>query len=212
MKAKRPIRILVVDDHFMVRIGLSASLNAESDMEVVAEVDNAQLAMKAYRQHNPDVVLMDLRLPGKNGVEATEELLAEFPNARVLMLSTYGEEEWAFRALKVGARGYVLKSVPREELLHATRTVSAGERYIEASVAKSVAARREHSSLTERELEVLKMIVKGLSNKEIANDHGVAEITIKLHVTHILEKLGASARTQATTLAIQRGIVNLDSD
>lgn len=207
MQNPKPIRILIVDDHFMVRMGLSASLNAEPDMETVAEVGSGEAAIDAYREHNPDVVIMDLRLPGMSGIEATKMMLREFPDAYILMLSTHGGEEGIYRALEAGARGYVLKSVVREELLRAIRTIHGGARYIDSVAAQCLAERTAHPTLTPRELEVLQLIVKGFSNKEIANHLNVAEVTIKLHVTHLLEKMGASDRTQAATLAIQRGIV-----
>ncbi len=211
MPNSKPIRILVVDDHFIVRMGLSASLNAEPDMLVVAEVSSGEAVPDAYRQHSPSVVLMDLHLPAMSGVEATMELLREFSDAHILMLSTFGEEEGIYRALQAGARGYVLKSVLRAELLQAIRNVHVGMHYLDTVSARCLAEKTIHPTLTARELEVLRMIVKGLSNKEIASHLNVAEVTIKLHVTHLLEKMGASGRTQAVTLAIQRGIVGLES-
>lgn len=211
MQAVKPIRILVVDDHFMVRMGLSASLGAEPDMTVVAEVSDGDAALAAYKEHTPNVVIMDLRLQKMNGVDATAALLREFPEAKVLMLSTYRGEEGIYRSLRFGARGFILKTVQREELLRAVRTVHSGGRYVDSVAAQCLAERTSHPDLTGRELEVLRMVVKGLSNKEIAQQLDVAEVTIKLHVTHVLEKMGASDRTQAATLAIQRGIV-LDFD
>lgn len=211
MRNSKHIRILVVDDHFIVRMGLSASLNAEPDMLVVAEVSSGEAVLDAYRQHSPSVVLMDLHLPRMSGVDATMELLREFSQAHILMLSTFGEEEGIHRALQAGARGYVLKSVLRGELLQAIRNVHVGMHYVDSVAARCLAEKTIHPTLTAREFEVLRMIVKGLSNKEIAHHLNLAEVTIKLHVTHLLEKMGASGRTQAVTLAIQRGIVGLDS-
>lgn len=207
MEAIKAIRILVVDDHFMVRMGLAASLSAEADMEVVAEVSDGEAALKAFRELGPAIVIMDLRLQGMSGVDAMIALLREFPGARVLMLSTYRGEEGIYRSLQAGARGYVLKTVQREELLRAIRTIHCGGHYVDSVAAQCLAQRTAHPDLTPRELEVLQMIVRGLSNKEIAQQLYVAEVTIKLHVTHLLEKMGASDRTQAATLAIQRGIV-----
>jgi DNA-binding NarL/FixJ family response regulator len=207
MQDVNPIRILVVDDHFMVRLGLSASLDAEPDMMVIAEVNDGEGALAAYREHSPNVVIMDLRLHEMNGVDATAALLREFPEARVLMLSTYRGEEGIYRSLRAGARGFVLKTVQREELLRAIRMVHSGGHYVDSVAAQCLAERTGHSELTARELEVLKLLVKGMSNKEIAQNLSVAEVTIKLHVTHVLEKMGASDRTQAATLAIQRGVV-----
>jgi len=194
----------------MVRMGLSASLNVEPDMEVVAESANAEGALTAYRQHHPSLVLMDVRLPGTSGAEATAAIVQNFPDARILMLSTHSGEEEVFRALQAGARGYILKNVIREELLRAIRDVFEGRRYLDATVAPLLAARMSHRSLTVRELEVLRMVAKGLGNKEIASSLNIAEVTVKLHVSHVLEKLGVKDRTEAATVAVKRGIISLD--
>ncbi|HEY6252996.1 MAG TPA: response regulator transcription factor [Candidatus Angelobacter sp.] len=207
MPGSNRIRILVVDDHFMVRMGLCASLNAEPDMRVVAEAGNGEEAINAYRQHRPSLVLMDVRLPGMSGIEAAAEILGDFPNAHILMLSTHAGEEEIYRSLQTGAVGYVLKSVVREQLLQAIRQVCRGERYLDPAVASLLAARVSHRSLTTRELEVLRMVVKGLSNKEIAAALDIAEVTVKLHVSHVLEKLDVKDRTQAATEALKRGII-----
>jgi DNA-binding NarL/FixJ family response regulator len=209
-QSTKPIRILVVDDHFMVRMGLSASLNAEPDMEVVAEAGNGQAALEAYQQHRPNLVLMDVRLPGMSGAETTAAILRSFPDAYVLMLSTHAGEEEIYRAMQAGARGYLLKSVLREDLLHAIRDVHAGKRHLDPVVASHLAERMSHRSLTARELEVLRMVAKGWGNKEIANALNIAEITVKLHVSHVLEKLNVKDRTEAATAAVQRGIIALD--
>ncbi len=210
MKSPKSIRILVVDDHFMVRMGLSASLNVESDLEVVAEAGTGEAALEAYREHRPNLVLMDVRLPGEGGVEATASLLREFPDACVLMLSTHSGEEEVYRSLQAGARGYVRKSVMRDELLRAIREVCAGRRYLDSGVAPVLAERLSHRTLTSRELEVLRMVAKGLGNKEIASALNIAEVTVKLHVSHVLEKLNVKDRTQAATAALQRGIITLE--
>ncbi len=210
MKTSKPIRILVVDDHFMVRMGLSASLNVEPDMEVVAEAGTGDAALAAFRKHRPTVVIMDLRLPGMSGADATAALTAEFPDACVLMLSTHSGEEDIYRSMQAGARGYILKSVVREELLRAIREVHAGRRYLDAVVASQLAERLSHRSLTSRELEVLRMVAKGLGNKEIAAALNIAEVTVKLHVSHVLEKLNVRDRTEAATAALHRGIISLD--
>lgn len=206
----KPIRILVVDDHFMVRMGLSASLNAEPDMEVVAEAGNGQAALDAYKQHRPNLVLMDVRLPGMSGAETTAAIVKAHPDARVLMLSTHSGEEEIYRAMQAGARGYTLKSVLREDLLRAVRDVHAGKRHLDPIVASHLAERMSHRSLTSRELEVLRMVAKGWGNKEIASALSIAEITVKLHVSHVLEKLNVKDRTEAATAAVQRGIISLD--
>lgn len=210
MKSSKPIRILVVDDHFMVRMGLSASLSVEPDMQVVAEAGNGQEALDAYRKHHPSLVIMDVRLPGMSGADSTAAILAEFPDARVLMLSTHSGEEEIYRAMQAGARGYVVKSVMREELLRAIREVYAGRRYLDPAVASLLAERVSHRSLTSRELEVLQMVAKGLGNKEIAAALNIAEVTVKLHVSHVLEKLDVKDRTEAATVALQRGIISLE--
>ena|SRR5690348_8286042 len=209
MKNPKPIRILVVDDHFMVRMGLSASLNVEPDMQVVAEVGTGEAALQAYREHVPTLVIMDVRLPGMTGSDAVAGILKSFPEAAILMLSTHSGEEEIYRSLQAGARGYVLKSVMREELLRAIRDVVAGRRYIDSTVAAILAARVGHRSLTSRELEVLRMVAQGLGNKEIAAALNIAEVTVKLHVSHVLEKLNVKDRTEAATAALQRGIIAL---
>jgi DNA-binding NarL/FixJ family response regulator len=210
MKNPKPIRILVVDDHFMVRMGLFASLNIEPDMEVVAEAATGEAALEAFGKHHPTLVIMDVRLPGMSGADATAALVQEFPDARVLMLSTHSGEEEVYRALQAGARGYVLKSLVREELLRAIREVNAGRRYLDPAVASALAARVGHRTLTTRELEVLRMVAKGLGNKEIAAALDIAEVTVKLHVSHVLEKLNVRDRTEAATAALQRGIISLE--
>lgn len=201
------IRILVVDDHFMVRMGLSASLNVEGDMRVVAEAANGEEALRVFRQHHPTLVLMDVRLPGINGIETAAAILKDFPGAHILMLSTHAGEEEIYRSLQAGASGYILKSAVREQLLQAIRQVCRGEPYIDPGVSSLLAARLAHRSLTSRELEVLRMVVKGLSNKEIAAILNIAEVTVKLHVSHVLEKLNVKDRTHAATEALKRGII-----
>jgi DNA-binding NarL/FixJ family response regulator len=210
MQKSKPIHILVVDDHFMVRMGLSASLNVEPDMEVVAEAANSDAAVKAYRDHRPHIVLMDVRLPGTGGTETTTTIVQEFPEARILMLSTHSGEEEVYRSLQAGARGYILKSAIREELLRAIREVCAERRYLDPAVAPMLAARLSHRSLTGRELEVLRLVAKGFGNKEVAASLNIAEVTVKLHVSHVLDKLNAKDRTEAATVALQRGIISLE--
>ena len=194
----------------MVRMGLSASLNVEPDMQVVAEASDGETALAAYRRHHPNLVLMDVRLPGMSGAEATASLVREFPQAAVLMLSTHSGQEEIYRAVQAGARGYVLKSALREELLSAIREVHAGRRYVDSTAASALAERLSQRSLTGREIEVLRMVARGDGNKEIAATLDIAEITVKLHVSHILEKLNARDRTEAVTAALQRGIITLE--
>lgn len=206
----KPARILVVDDHFMVRMGLSSSLNAEEDMEVIAEAGNGADALKAYRELRPGLVLMDVRLPGMSGPDAVAAIMREFPDARILMLSTHSGEEEIYRSLQAGARGYILKSAMREELLRAIREVRDGKRYLDPALAPLLAERVTHRSLTGRELEVLQMVAKGMGNKEIAAALNIAEVTVKLHVSHVLDKLNVKDRTEAATAALKRGILTLD--
>lgn len=209
MLNSKPISILVVDDHFMVRMGLSASLNVEPDMQVVAEASSGEAAIQEYRRHRPKMVLMDLRLPGMGGAECAAAILRDSPQAAILVLSTHAGEEEIYRALQAGARGYILKNVLREELLRAIREVHAGRRYIEPSVAAILAERVSHRTLTGRETEVLRMVARGLGNKEIAAALNIAEVTVKLHVSHVLDKLNVKDRTEAATAALQRGIISL---
>ena len=210
MKSSKPIRILVVDDHFMVRMGLSASLNAEPDMQVIAEAANGGAALEAFEKYHPTLVIMDVRLPGMSGAECTAAIVGQFPDARVLMLSTHSGEEEVYHSLQAGARGYVLKSVMREDLLRAIRDVAQGRRYLDPTIASVLAERVSHRSLTARELEVLRMVARGLGNKEIARALEITEVTVKVHVSHVLEKLNVRDRTEAATAALQRGIISLE--
>lgn len=207
---KDRIRVMVVDDHFVVRMGLSGSINVEPDMAVTTEASTGEQAVAAYRQHRPDIVLMDLRLPGMTGIEATRAICREFPRAAIIMLSTHDGEEDIYRSLQAGARTYLLKTAARNELIDTIRAVHEGERAISPTVGARLAERMMHPELTSREIEVLRLIVKGRSNKEIASELSIAEVTVKLHVGHILAKLSVSDRTQAATTALQRGIVHLE--
>ncbi len=208
--AKKKIRVMVVDDHFVVRMGLSGSINVEGDMTVSAEASTGEQALVTYRKDRPDIVLMDLKLPGMSGVEATKAICKEFPGASVIMLSTHDGEEDIYRSLQAGARAYVLKTAARQELIDTIRGVHSGERCISPAVGARLAERMTHPDLTAREIGVLELIVKGKSNKEIASALSIAEVTVKLHVGHILTKLGVNDRTQATTTALQRGIIHLE--
>lgn len=206
---KKKIQILIVDDHFLLRIGLANSLSLESDIACVAEAKTGAEAIELYRKHAPDIVLMDLRLPDMNGIDATAKLRSEFPNATVIMVSTFDGEEDIFRSLQAGARSYVPKDISRDELLQTIRNVYHGKHSLPASIAGRLAQRMQRRELTEREHEVLRLVVEGQTNKQIAVALQITEVTVKLHVSSILTKLGAQDRTQASTLAIQRGIVHL---
>ena len=201
---------MLVDDHFAVRVGMAASLKFESDISVVAEAGSGEEAIAIYREQQPDVVVMDWRLPGMSGVDAVGEIRKEFPGAKIMMLSVYEGEEDVFKALKAGASAYVLKSADRDEVLTAIRTVAGGDKYLPSVLAGRMAERLGRTALTNREQGVLELIVEGHSNKEIAAKLGLAEITIKQHVSNILDKLDVQDRTQAATAAIQRGIVHLE--
>jgi DNA-binding NarL/FixJ family response regulator len=202
---KDKIRILIVDDHFIVRIGLQTSLSMSPEMSVVKEASTAAQAIDMYRQERPDVVLMDVRLPDRSGVEATAALCREFPGAKVIMISTYDSEVDIHRAFQAGARGYLLKNVLSEEIFNAIRTVNNGGKYIPSHIARALA---QHSlELTEREMEVLRLMAKGLSNREIGQILGFTENTTKFHVKNILTKLEVSDRTEAASAAFQRGIL-----
>lgn len=205
------IRLMVVDDHFFVRMGLACSLNGEPDMRVVAEADHGLQAIKLYREHRPDVVLLDGRLPGLSGVETLAALRGEFPDARVLMLSIDEGEEDVYRALQAGAAGYLPKATQLDELLLAIRTVHAGGRYVTQAVAARLAERGPGAALTGRELEVLELVSKGLSNREIGSVLGCSETTAKWHLKNIMQKLEVSDRTEATRVAVERGILHLES-
>jgi DNA-binding NarL/FixJ family response regulator len=203
------IRIIVADDHAIVRQGFVALINTAPDMEVIDSANDGKAAVELFRRHKPDVVLMDLRMPVMTGVEAIVAIRKEFSDARVIVLTTYDGDEDIYRALQAGARGYLLKDVFFEELQSAIRTVHRGLRHIPKAVAERLADRMSSSELTSRELEVLRLIVKGQSNREIGNTLAISEATVKSHINNILSKLGVTDRTQAATTALQRGIVHL---
>jgi DNA-binding NarL/FixJ family response regulator len=204
------IRIMVVDDHIVVRQGLVALLNTVPGLAVIAEASDGQEAVDAHRKHKPDVTLMDLRLPKLGGADAISLIREESPGARIIVLTTFDGDEDIFRALQAGAKGYLLKGTDADELTAAIRTVYAGKSKIPAFVAEKLAERMGGPALTTRELEVLKRIVAGRSNKEIAGDLHISEATVKTHINSLLSKLNVNDRTQAATTALQRGIVHLD--
>jgi DNA-binding NarL/FixJ family response regulator len=208
---RRKIRVLIVDDHAMMRLGLAEAVNGERDMVLAGEASNGAQAVGAYRELQPDVVTMDFQMPGMDGAEATAKLRAEFPDARVVVLSVFEGEEDIWRAAQAGAMGYVLKSAEVEDILEAIRHVFAGDTYFPAAIASKLSARKTRDTLTPRESQVLRHIVAGLSNKEIASALRTSEATVKLHISNTLSKLGVSDRTQAAIVAVQRGIVHLDA-
>ena len=203
------IKIMVIDDQAVVRQGFVALINTVSDMAVVAEGTNGRQAIDLYRLHRPDVTLMDLRMPELGGVEAITAIRKEFPDARLIVLTTYDGDEDIYRSLQAGAQGYLLKDMFFEELEEAIRKVHGGSRRIPAQVAERLAERMGSSDLTGRETEVLEEIVAGHSNKVIATRLNISEATVKSHINSILSKLGVSDRTQAATTALQRGLVHL---
>lgn len=204
------IRVLVVDDHPLIRGGLAAMLATQADMALVGEAAGGEDAVAQYRAHRPDVVLMDVRMPGVDGVEATRRIRAEFPGARVVALSTYGGDADVQRALEAGARGYLLKDTPQDGIVAALRAVHAGRRALPPAVAQRLAEHAGDARLTEREVEVLALMAGGRSNKQIAAEIGRSDETVKLHLKHVFEKLGVADRTGAVTAAVRRGLIRLD--
>jgi DNA-binding NarL/FixJ family response regulator len=205
------LKIMLVDDHYLVRMGLASIIALEPDMTVCAQASTGEQAQMLFRTHRPDVTLMDLRLPGMNGSDTIQAIRHEFPDARIVMISTYVCDEEIYGALQAGAMAYLVKSVQREELIRAIRKAAAGQRHIPAEVAARLADRVTRSQLSGREIEVLRLLVGGRRNREIANALDITEGTVKLHVSSILGKLGASDRTEAVTVALQRGIVQLEA-
>jgi DNA-binding NarL/FixJ family response regulator len=204
-----PIRVLCVDDHPLLRDGVTALLANQPDIALVAEASNGREAMEEFRKHRPDVTLMDLRMPEINGVDAMIAICAEFPGARIIVLTTYTGDVQVMRALKAGARAYLLKGLLRKELLETIRMVHAGQKRILPEVATELAEHATDDSLSSREIEVLRLISGGNANKEIAAQLSITEETVKGHVKNILAKLGANDRTHAVTIGLKRGIIDL---
>jgi len=202
------IRVILVEDHAVVRQGLASLLGAEADLEVVGAVGDGLAAVEMYRQQKPDVVLMDLQMPKLGGVEAIKRIRAEFPGARVIVLTTFDGDEDIYRALQAGARAYLLKGMPVEELVTTIHAVHRGKLHIPGPVAAKLAERVSGQELTARELSVLERIVAGRANKEISSDLFISEATVKTHINSLLGKLGVADRTHAATVAIQRGLVS----
>ncbi len=205
-----PITILTADDHPLIRDGLAAVLRAESGLQVVAEAANGEEAIEAYERLRPDIVLMDLRMPVMDGLAATRAILAEDPDAHIIVLTTYDGDEDIHRALAAGARGYLLKDMMRTELLNVIRAVHRGQRGIPAPVAARLAEHTPRIGLTPRELEVLRLVADGLSNAQVGQRIGRTEGTVKVHLKNILQKLDVKDRTEAVTTALRRGFIRLD--
>jgi DNA-binding NarL/FixJ family response regulator len=209
MSESGPIRVFCVDDHPMLRKGIATVINDEPDMQVVGEASNAQEAVEQFRKHRPDVTLMDLRLPDTSGIEAMRAIQAEFPGARIIVVTTFEGDAEIKRALEAGAHGYLLKNMPPDELVASIRHVYAGKKRIPSQLAARLAEHLSDEALTAREVEVLRLLAEGNRNIEIAERLFVSEKTIKAHVQHIMEKLGAKDRTQAVAIGIRRGIIHL---
>jgi two-component system NarL family response regulator len=209
MKKAAAIRVMIVDDHFATRLGLSVPINNEPDMTVVAEASTSARAVESYREHKPDVVTMDYHLPDKSGVETLEAIRAEFPDARVLMLTIFDGEEDIYRAVTAGAKGYLTKSAECDDVLRAIRRIHTGAACFPPAIAAKVREREKRRPLTPRELEILKLLVKGHSTKDIVHQLNLSMGTIRLHISIILDKLDAFDRTNAVAKAIERGIVHL---
>jgi DNA-binding NarL/FixJ family response regulator len=203
------IGVLCVDDHALLREGIAALVNAESDMKLVGQATNGREAIEKFRLHRPDVTLMDLQMPTLNGIEAIIGIRSEFPDARVIVLTTYAGDVQVLRALKAGARAYILKTHVRRELLDTIRAVHAGQKRIPPEVAAELAEHAGENDLTAREIDVLRLVAGGNANKEIAAQLSIGEDTVKSHVTNILAKLHANDRTHAVTIGIKRGIIEL---
>jgi DNA-binding NarL/FixJ family response regulator len=204
------IRILTVDDHPLLRKGIAALVNAEADMKLIAEAANGEEAIEAFRSHRPDVTLMDLQMPAVDGLEAIGRIRDEFPDARIIVLTTYTGDAQVLRALRAGARAYILKGHVHKELLDTIRAVHAGQKRIPPDIAAELAEHAMDDELTEREIDVLKLVAAGNANKQIADQLSVGEATIKSHVSNILSKLGANDRSHAVTIGLKRGIIELD--
>src|SRR6267378_6827402 len=204
-----PIRVLCVDDHPVLREGIAALVESQLDMKLVAAAGSGRQALLSFREHRPNVTLMDLRLPDMSGIDTTAAIRSEFPDARIVMLTTFEGDVEIRRALEAGARGYMLKSMPPQDLIDGIRQVHAGKKRIPSQLAAQLAEHMSDEALTTREIEVLRQIAEGNRNRDIGEKLFITEETVKVHIKHIMEKLGASDRTQAIAIAIRRGIIHL---
>lgn len=209
MSVSKKIRVFSVDDHPLLHEGLATVVRNQPDMVMVAEASSGKEGIQRFREHMPDVTLMDLRLPDMSGIDATIAILSEFPEARIVILTTFAGDVEIQRALEAGARAYILKSTPPKELVEVIRQVHAGKKRIPAEIAAHLAEHYADEALTSRELEVLRQIAGGNRNRDIAEKLFITEETVKVHVKHIMEKLGATDRTQAVTIGVRRGIIQL---
>jgi DNA-binding NarL/FixJ family response regulator len=209
MSEQAPIRILCIDDHPLLREGIDTIVGSQPDMQLVAHAANAEDGIELFRKLRPDVTLMDLRLPDMSGIDAIVAIRKEFPEARIVVLTTFEGDVEIQRALEAGARAYLLKSLPPKELLEAIRQVHAGKKRISAHIAAQLAEHMSEEGLTARETEVLSKVAEGNRNRDIGNRLFISEDTVKVHIKHIMEKLGASDRTQAVAIGLRRGIIQL---
>ncbi|MEO9125604.1 MAG: response regulator transcription factor [Microcoleus sp.] len=209
MSQSTTIRVLIVDDHSIVRQGLATIINRDLEMTVIAQAEDGQQAIDLFREHQPDVTLMDLRMPQMGGVESIAAICAEFKTARIMVLTTYDSDEDIYRGLQAGAQGFLLKDAKPNELLNAIRTIDRGQKYIPSDVGAKLAQRLSNPELSDRELAVLRLMAQGMSNLQIAAALNIGESTVKSHVNRILSKLGVSDRTQAVIVSVKRGIVSL---